>query len=163
MIGCACGPGDKVPVDGLVLEGRSNIDESMMTGEPLPVTKEVGAKVTGATVNQTGSFVMRAERVGADTLLAQIVQMVSEAGRTRAPVQKLADIVASWFVPAVVLIATAGGSGVDCRRPRTALCQRAGGCRQRADHRVSVCARPRDTDVDHGRRRSRLADGRADT
>ena len=98
-------PGDKVPVDGLVLEGRSNIDESMMTGEPLPVTKEAGARVTGATVNQTGSFVMRAERVGADTLLAQIVQMVSEAGRTRAPVQKLADIVASWFVPAVVLIA----------------------------------------------------------
>ncbi|MGZ9076148.1 MAG: heavy metal translocating P-type ATPase, partial [Burkholderiaceae bacterium] len=98
-------PGDKVPVDGVVLEGRSNIDESMMTGEPLPVTKEPGAKVTGATVNQTGSFVMRAERVGADTLLAQIVQMVSEAGRTRAPVQKLADIVASWFVPAVVLIA----------------------------------------------------------
>jgi len=98
-------PGDKVPVDGVVLEGRSNVDESMMTGEPLPVTKEAGAKVTGATVNQTGSFVMRAERVGADTLLAQIVQMVSEAGRTRAPVQKLADVVASWFVPAVVLIA----------------------------------------------------------
>jgi Cu+-exporting ATPase len=98
-------PGDKVPVDGVVLEGRSNIDESMMTGEPLPVTKEPGAKVTGATVNQTGSFVMRAERVGADTLLAQIVQMVAEAGRTRAPIQKLADIVASWFVPAVVLIA----------------------------------------------------------
>jgi Cu+-exporting ATPase len=98
-------PGAKVPVDGVVLEGRSNIDESMMTGEPLPVTKEAGAKVTGATVNQTGSFVMRAERVGADTLLAQIVQMVSEAGRTRAPVQKLADIVAGWFVPAVVLIA----------------------------------------------------------
>ena len=98
-------PGDKVPVDGVVLEGRSNIDESMMTGEPLAVTKEAGAKVTGATVNQTGSFVMRAERVGSDTLLAQIVQMVSEAGRTRAPVQKLADVVASWFVPAVVLIA----------------------------------------------------------
>ena len=98
-------PGDKVPVDGVVLEGRSNIDESMMTGEPLAVGKEPGARVTGATINQTGSFVMRAERVGADTLLAQIVQMVSEAGRTRAPVQKLADIVASWFVPAVVLIA----------------------------------------------------------
>ncbi len=98
-------PGEKVPVDGVVLEGRSNVDESMMTGEPLPVTKEAGAKVTGATVNQTGSFVMRAERVGADTLLAQIVQMVAEAGRTRAPIQRLADIVASWFVPTVVLIA----------------------------------------------------------
>ncbi len=98
-------PGEKVPVDGVVLEGRSNVDESMMTGEPLPVTKEAGAKVTGATVNQTGSFVMRAERVGADTLLAQVVRMVAEAGRTRAPIQRLADIVASWFVPAVVLIA----------------------------------------------------------
>ena len=98
-------PGEKVPVDGVVLEGRSNIDESMMTGEPLPVTKEAGAKVTGATVNQTGSFVMRAERVGADTLLAQIVQMVADAGRTRAPIQRMADVVASWFVPAVVLIA----------------------------------------------------------
>jgi heavy metal translocating P-type ATPase len=98
-------PGDKVPVDGVVLEGRSNVDESMMTGEPLPVTKDAGAKVTGATVNQTGSFVMRAERVGADTLLAQIVQMVAEAGRTRAPIQKLADQVSGWFVPAVVLSA----------------------------------------------------------
>ena len=100
-------PGDKVPVDGVVLEGRSNVDESMMTGEPLPIAKEKGAKVTGATVNQTGSFVMRAERVGADTLLAQIVQMVADAGRTRAPIQRLADIVAGWFVPAVVLIAIA--------------------------------------------------------
>ncbi len=98
-------PGEKVPVDGVVLEGRSNIDESMMTGEPLPVAKEAGAKVTGATVNQTGSFTMRAERVGADTLLAQIVQMVADAGRSRAPIQRLADIVASWFVPTVILIA----------------------------------------------------------
>ena len=98
-------PGEKVPVDGVVLEGRSNVDESMMTGEPLPVAKEKGDPVTGATVNQTGSFVMRAERVGADTLLAQIVQMVAEAGRTRAPIQRLADIVAGWFVPTVVLIA----------------------------------------------------------
>ncbi len=98
-------PGAKVPVDGVVLEGRSNVDESMMTGEPLPVTKEAGAKVTGATVNQTGSFVMRAERVGADTLLSQIVQMVADAGRSRAPIQRLADVVASWFVPTVVLVA----------------------------------------------------------
>ena len=98
-------PGAKVPVDGVVLEGRSNVDESMMTGEPLAVAKEAGVKVTGATVNQTGSFVMRAERVGADTLLAQIVQMVADAGRSRAPIQRLADIVASWFVPTVVLIA----------------------------------------------------------
>ena len=98
-------PGAKVPVDGVVLEGRSTVDESMMTGEPLPVSKEAGAQVTGATINQTGSFVMRAERVGGDTLLAQIVQMVSEAGRTRAPIQRLADVVAGWFVPTVVVIA----------------------------------------------------------
>ena len=98
-------PGEKVPVDGVVIEGRSNVDESMMTGEPTPVAKEAGAPVIGATVNQSGSFVMHAERVGADTLLAQIVRMVAEAGRSRAPIQRLADIVAGWFVPAVVLIA----------------------------------------------------------
>ena len=98
-------PGAKVPVDGVVLEGRSNVDESMMTGEPLPVVKEPGAQVTGATINQTGSFVMRAERVGGDTLLAQIVQMVADAGRSRAPIQRLADLVAAWFVPTVVGIA----------------------------------------------------------
>ncbi|MEE9165937.1 MAG: heavy metal translocating P-type ATPase [Candidatus Neomarinimicrobiota bacterium] len=96
-------PGEKVPVDGVVLEGTSNIDESMVTGEPVPVKKRGGDRVTGATVNQTGSFVMRAERVGSDTLLAQIVKMVSEAQRSRAPIQGLADKVASYFVPAVVV------------------------------------------------------------
>jgi Cu+-exporting ATPase len=98
-------PGDKVPVDGVVLEGASSVDESMMTGESMPVEKSADSKVTGATVNQTGSFVMRAERVGSDTLLAQIVHMVAEAARSRAPIQKLADTVSSWFVPAVVAIA----------------------------------------------------------
>jgi Cu+-exporting ATPase len=98
-------PGEKVPVDGVVLEGSSSIDESMLTGEPIPVEKAAGAKVTGGTVNQTGSFIMRAERVGAATMLAQIVKMVSEAQRTRAPIQRLADSVAAWFVPAVVLAA----------------------------------------------------------
>jgi Cu+-exporting ATPase len=98
-------PGEKVPVDGVVLEGATSVDESMVTGEPIPVEKIKGAKVTGGTVNGTGSFVMRAERVGSDTLLAQIVRMVSEAQRSRAPIQKLADIVAGYFVPAVVLIA----------------------------------------------------------
>lgn len=100
-------PGEKVPVDGIVLEGRSAVDESMITGEPIPVEKETGAKVTGGTVNGTGGFVMRAERVGSDTMLSQIVRMVSEAQRTRAPIQRLADQVSSWFVPAVLLIAVA--------------------------------------------------------
>ena len=98
-------PGEKVPVDGVVLEGRSSVDESMITGEPLPVEKLPGARVTGATVNGTGSLVMRAERVGAETLLAQIVRMVAEAQRSRAPIQRLADTVASYFVPTVVAAA----------------------------------------------------------
>ena len=98
-------PGEKIPVDGVVLEGRSNIDESMISGEPIPVEKKPGDPVTGATVNGTGSLIMRAERVGTDTLLAQIVRMVTEAQRSRAPIQKLADVVAGYFVPVVVGIA----------------------------------------------------------
>ncbi len=98
-------PGEKVPVDGVVIDGESAVDESMVTGEPLPADKAAGARVTGGTVNGHGSFVMRAERVGADTLLARIVALVSEAQRSRAPVQRLADVVSSWFVPAVVAVA----------------------------------------------------------
>jgi Cu+-exporting ATPase len=98
-------PGEKVPVDGSVIEGHSSVDESMVTGEPIPVEKAVGAKVVGGTINGTGSFVLKAERVGASTLLAQIVKMVSEAQRTRAPIQRLADRVASYFVPAVLAAA----------------------------------------------------------
>jgi P-type Cu+ transporter len=98
-------PGDKIPVDGTVLEGSSRVDESMITGEPMPVQKSPGDKVTGATVNGNASFVMRAERVGSDTLLARIVHMVGEAQRTRAPIQKLADVIAAYFVQTVVAIA----------------------------------------------------------
>jgi Cu+-exporting ATPase len=98
-------PGAKVPVDGVVLEGKSAVDESMITGEPVSVEKAPGDKVTGATVNSTGTFVMQAERVGADTLLSQIVQMVAEAQRSRAPIQGLADTVSAWFVPGVIFAA----------------------------------------------------------
>src|SRR5450432_3757789 len=98
-------PGEKVPVDGMVLEGTSSVDESMVTGEPMPVEKTADARITGGTVNGTGTFIMRADRVGAEMLLSQIVRMVGDAQRTRAPIQSLADVVASWFVPAVILIA----------------------------------------------------------
>ena len=100
-------PGERVPVDGSVLEGATTIDESMVTGEPIPVEKTAEAKVTGGTVNGTGAFVMTAERVGAETLLAQIVRMVSDAQRSRAPIQRLADTVSGWFVPIVILVAIA--------------------------------------------------------
>src|SRR5260370_14752314 len=94
-------PGEKVPVDGVIIEGSSAIDESMVTGAPIPVEKHPGDRVIGATVNGTGSFAMQAERVGAETLLAQLVRMVAEAQRSRAPIQKLADLVSAWFVPLV--------------------------------------------------------------
>jgi Cu+-exporting ATPase len=98
-------PGQKVPVDGILIDGRSSLDESMVTGESMPVTKEAGAKVIGGTLNQTGAFIMRAEKVGRDTMLSQIVQMVATAQRSRAPIQRLADQVSAWFVPAVIAVA----------------------------------------------------------
>ena len=98
-------PGEKVPVDGVILEGRSSLDESLVTGESMPVTKESGGKVIAGTLNQSGGFVMRADKVGRDTLLSQIVQMVAQAQRSRAPIQRLADQVAGWFVPAVIVVA----------------------------------------------------------
>ncbi len=98
-------PGERVPVDGVVLDGQSTVDESMVTGEPIPVEKGTGAAVTGGTVNGTGTFVMRAERVGRDTLLSQIARLVGEAQRSRAPIQRLADVVSAWFVPIVIVVA----------------------------------------------------------
>jgi Cu+-exporting ATPase len=98
-------PGEKVPVDGVVIEGRSSLDESLVTGESMPVTKEIGAKVIAGTLNQSGGFVMRAEKVGRDTLLSQIVKMVADAQRSRAPIQRLADQVSGWFVPTVITVA----------------------------------------------------------
>jgi len=98
-------PGEKIPIDGVIMDGKSNVDESMITGESIPVGKRTGDKVIGATVNQTGSFLMRAERIGAETVLAQIVQMVADAQRSRAPIQKVADTVSGYFVPAVIGIA----------------------------------------------------------
>jgi Cu+-exporting ATPase len=114
-------PGDKVPVDGEIVEGKSSVDESMVTGESMPVGKELGAKVIGGTINQTGSFVMRAEKVGRDTMLAQIVQMVADAQRSRAPIQRLADMVAAWFVPAVMGIAVLAFIGWLAWGPEPAL------------------------------------------
>jgi len=117
-------PGEKIPVDGVVLEGRSAVDESMVTGESMPVEKTADSRVIGGTVNATGSFVMRAERVGSETLLAQIVHMVGEAQRSRAPIQRLADLVSAWFVAAVVLVAMASfvGWAVWGPEPRLAYC-----------------------------------------
>src|SRR5437667_2923822 len=94
-----------IPVDGVVVEGQSSVNESMITGEPIPVQKTAGDRVIGGTINETGGLIMRAERVGRDTLLAQIVAMVSQAQRSRAPIQRLADVVSSYFVPAVLLAA----------------------------------------------------------
>src|SRR5712692_5582704 len=98
-------PGEKVPVDGELVEGRSAVDESMVTGESMPVTKNAGARLIGGTINQTGSFVMRADKVGSETLLARIVQMVAQAQRSRAPIQRVADQVSGWFVPVVIVVA----------------------------------------------------------
>ena len=114
-------PGERVPTDGVVVEGESAVDESMLTGEAMPITKRVGDRVAGATVNTSGGFVMRAERVGADTLLAQIVRMVADAQRSRAPIQRLADVVAGYFVPAVVLCAVLAFVGWFVAGPAPAL------------------------------------------
>jgi Cu+-exporting ATPase len=148
-ISCGSGRAEKVPVDGVVVEGRSSVDESMLTGEPIPVEKTAGGRVIGATINGTGSLVMRAEKIGSQTVLAQIVQMVAQAQRSRAPTQRLADGVARWFVLAVLALAAltavvwwfAGPS----RAARMRCSTRCG-----ADHRVSLRTRTRDSNVGHG-------------
>ena len=114
-------PGDAVPLDGDVLEGKSAVDESMITGEPFPVEKQPGAKLIGGTVNGTGALVMRVEKIGKDTMLARIVAMVAEAQRSRAPIQRLADQVAGWFVPAVIAIAVLAFIGWSIWGPAPAL------------------------------------------
>ncbi|MEI8191622.1 MAG: heavy metal translocating P-type ATPase, partial [candidate division NC10 bacterium] len=114
-------PGDKVPVDGEIVQGKSSVDESLVTGESMPLAKASGDKVIGGTINQTGSFVMRAEKVGRDTMLAQIVQMVADAQRSRAPIQRLANVVAGWFVPAVIGVAVLAFIGWVLWGPEPAL------------------------------------------
>ena len=154
-------PGDSVPVDGIVLEGRSSVDESMITGEPLPVEKTEGDAVTGGTLNRNGTLVIRAEKVGADTMLSRIVEMVAKAQRSSAPIQGLADRVSFYFVPAVVLVAIIAFVVWALFGPRTEH-----GLRHRfgsvgADHRLPLRAWPGHADVDHDGDRARRAGRRA--
>ncbi len=114
-------PGEKVPVDGVVLDGKSHVDESMLTGEPMPVAKRSGDALTGGTINQDGALMMRAEKVGAETMLAQIVALVAQAQRSKAPLQRVADRVAAWFVPAVVAVAVLAFAGWAALGPRPQL------------------------------------------
>ena len=155
-------PGEKIPVDGVVVDGSTAVDESMITGESIPVEKRAGDRVIGATIAAGGTITMRAERVGSETLLAQIVRMVGEAQRTRAPIQRLADRVAAFFVPAVVLVAVLTFVVWAAFGPGAAVRARAGQRRGGADHRVPVRARPGDADGDHGRHRTRRDRRRAD-
>jgi len=155
-------PGEKVPIDGIIVEGNSNIDESMITGESMPVSKAAGEKVIGATVNQTGSFLMRVEGIGSETMLAQIVEMVAEAQRSRAPIQKLADIVSGYFVPAVVAIAILTFVVWSIFGPAPAMAYALVNAVSVTYHRVSVRAWSRHTDVDYGWRRTRSAGRHSD-
>ncbi len=134
-------PGERVPVDGIVTKGTSSVDESMITGESIPVEKAVDNHVIGGTVNGTGAFIMRADRVGRDTVLSQIVRLVAEAQRSRAPIQRLADVVASYFVPAVLLISRSDfrrmvGLGA-CSHLQSRTCER----RRGSDYCLSLCIR----------------------
>ncbi len=151
-------PGEKVPVDGVVVEGASAVDESLVTGESIPVTKNAGSAVVGGTLNGTGSLIVEARGVGRDTLLARIVQMVAEAQRSRAPIQRLADRISAWFVPAVVLVAIASFVAWSVGS-RTSDGVRGGQCRRGAHHCVPVCTRAGHADVDHGGGRPRRDHG----
>ena len=153
-------PGEKTPVDGVVIDGRSTIDESMVTGESMPVTRGVGDAVIAGTLNQTGALVIEAKRVGRDTMLSQIVQLVADAQRSRAPIQRLADKVSGWFVPAVIAIAVACLHRLVGLRSPAILHLWTDCCSFGADHRLSVCTWACYTDVDHGRRRPRCTPGR---
>ena len=150
-------PGEKIPTDGVLVQGSSSIDESLLTGESMPVEKQIGALVLGGTLNGTGAFSFRATRIGADTALAQIVKLVEDAQATSAPVQRLADSVTRIFVPAVVELpcsySPGGGSPVTSRR----------GCHVHADHRLSVRALHRNACCAHGRRRQRRRSGHPDS
>ena len=155
-------PGDKTPVDGVVLEGRSAVDESLITGESMPVTRSAGDRVVAGSLNMTGAFVMRADKVGADTLLAQIVRMVSQAQRSRAPIQRLADRVSGGLRPRRDRSRYSGGGRLGSARPRAppVLCAAGGGVG--VDHRLSLRPWARDADLDHGRRRAGRPGRRSD-
>ena len=146
-------PGEKIPVDGVVIEGASAVDESMLTGEPLPVTKRAGDPLIGATLNTSGALVMRSQRVGSQTVLAGIVKMVMQAQRSRAPMQSMADRVAGYFVVVVVGAARADFADMGTLWTQSELGLRTHQCRGRADHCLSLRARSCHTDVDHGRHR----------
>ena len=148
-------PGERVPTDGTVLDGSTSIDESMVTGEPIPVERRAGDPVTGGTVNGTGAFTMRADRVGSETLVAQIAAMVATAGRSRAPIQATADVVAAWFVPAVVIAAAATFAAWGAFGPAPSLANALVAAGIGAHHRVPVRARAGDPRVGHDRHRPR--------
>ena len=154
-------PGDKIPIDGTVVDGRSAVDESMLTGEPIPVEKAAGDRVTGGTLNGSGSFDMRVDRTGAETTLAQVVEMVASAQRSRAPIQALADTVAGYFVPAVIACRGARLHRLVFSRARTPTGACAGRGGHRADHRLSLRARTGHADLHHGGDRARRAGRRA--
>jgi Cu+-exporting ATPase len=153
-------PGETVPVDGVVEGGRSSLDEAMVTGESMPVTRTVGDHVIGGTLNQTGALVIRAEKVGRDTMLSRIVQMVADAQRSRAPIQRMADQASGWFVPLVIVIAVLAFAAWGILGAGTALRLWVGLGRFRADHRLSLRAWAGHPDVDYGRSRQGRRRGR---
>ena len=144
-------PGDKIPVDGVIIKGDTSIDESMLTGEPIPVSKSEGHKVHSGTINGNQAFLMKAERVGSDTLLAQIIQLVNHAIRSRAPIQNLADKVSGYFVPVVIIISLITFIVWSILGTRTSLCLCIGQCYHSIDHSLSVCFRLGNSNVYIGR------------